>query len=63
MLSTEDREELTERVNEAYEEKNSKLFERYLETTKAETQEEAERRNQEDMQDTITKTDLLRRKF
>ena len=64
MLSTEDREELTERVNEAYEEKNSKLFERHLETTKAETQEEAEkRRNQEDMQDTITKTDLLRSKF
>ena len=39
MLSTEDREELTERVNEAYEEKNSKFFERHLETTKAETQE------------------------
>lgn len=64
MLSTEDREELTERVNEAYEEKNGKLFERYLESTKSETQEEAEkRRNQEDVQDTITKTDLLRSKF
>ena len=64
LLSTEDREELTERINEAYEEKNGKVFERYLESAKAETPEEAERRrNQEDMQDTITKTDLLRSKF
>lgn len=64
LLSTEDREELTERINEAYEEKNSKSFERYLESAKAETPEEAEkRRKQEDVFDAITKADLSRSKF
>lgn len=64
LLSTEDREELTERVSEAFEEKIGKIFERHLESIKDETPKEAERRrNQEDVHDSIAKTDLLRSKF
>lgn len=64
MLSTEDREELTERVSEEFEEKIGKIFERHLESIKDETPKEAQRRrNQEDVHDSIVKTDLLRSKF
>ena len=64
LLSTEDREELTERVSEAFEEKIGKIFERHLESLKDETPKEAQRRrNQEDVHDSIVKTDLLRSKF
>ena len=64
LLSTEDREELTERVSEEFEEKIGKIFERHLESIKDETPKEAERRrNQEDVHDSIVKTDLLRSKF
>lgn len=64
LLSTEDREELTERVSEAFEEKIGNIFERHLESLKDETPKEAQRRrNQEDVHDSIVKTDLLRSKF